>query len=220
MTKFNGFDIIKLEKPTQSFSGVYSYSLERTPEAIQNLEPGYYSIDGKEFKVKKGEFMQEFMIPLRTSNIIVDYMDAIRDREWQEELGKILSEIIEFELDMKNELIWNNYEAKMKSYYFKEITIKKNLEEYEDYDNEIPYIHELFLDGRYTIDIYYHEEDKTYTCYDGWNIYGRGSKTIKEVVKRFMDDKYRYPGDEEEYEVSCSACGDGGCPHCEPWRFI
>lgn len=22
------------------------------------------------------------------------------------------------------------------------------------------------------------------------------------------------------YEPECSCCGDGGCPHCEPWRFI
>lgn len=21
-------------------------------------------------------------------------------------------------------------------------------------------------------------------------------------------------------EPSCSRCGDGGCPHCEPWRFL
>jgi hypothetical protein len=24
----------------------------------------------------------------------------------------------------------------------------------------------------------------------------------------------------DDYEVICSTCGDGGCPHCEPHRFI
>lgn len=39
------------------------------------------------------------------------------------------------------------------------------------------------------------------------------------VEKKLIDSAPDEP--EEEYdEPSCSRCGDGGCVHCEPWRFI
>ena len=38
----------------------------------------------------------------------------------------------------------------------------------------------------------------------------------KERQKELEREKYFA----DEYEVECSACGDGGCIHCEPHRFI
>lgn len=37
-----------------------------------------------------------------------------------------------------------------------------------------------------------------------------------DIQKRLEREKYYA----DEYEVSCHACGDGGCIHCEPHRFI
>lgn len=72
-------------------------------------------------------------------------------------------------------------------------------------------------------------------CHD----YGMGITTVKvdgKVVDHMVDAEYgEYDDDclelwglldkseqeeDSEHEVSCSACGDGGCVHCEPSRFI
>jgi hypothetical protein len=46
------------------------------------------------------------------------------------------------------------------------------------------------------------------------NIYVRSEE--KDIQERLEREKHYA----DEYEVSCHACGDGGCIHCEPHRFI
>jgi hypothetical protein len=46
------------------------------------------------------------------------------------------------------------------------------------------------------------------------DIFVRSEK--KEKQEQLEREKYY----DDDYEVSCSACGDGGCVHCEPHRFI
>ena len=50
----------------------------------------------------------------------------------------------------------------------------------------------------------------------------RGVEMVK-VEKVSWDVEYNdsiEEKDEEDYDVDCSSCGDGGCVHCEPHRFL
>lgn len=70
--------------------------------------------------------------------------------------------------------------------------------------------------------------------YDDYNegiaIFQNGKLSVEgymELDDYFMDREWLRDGkekenhdDDDDYEVSCTACGDGGCFHCEPHRFI
>lgn len=43
---------------------------------------------------------------------------------------------------------------------------------------------------------------------------------VRNQEREELEERERWNNYREEDEVSCSRCGDGGCPHCEPHRFI
>jgi hypothetical protein len=44
--------------------------------------------------------------------------------------------------------------------------------------------------------------------------------SVDKESKEAWGVKLKRSEDDEYYEPDCTACGDGGCPHCEPSRFI
>lgn len=136
-------------------------------------------------------------------------------RQYQEAEGEILAEIIEFEKDMIVPLEFISRVAKMKNYK------QKSLEVVDFEDGSGWY--DLRVNGTAEVNIVHNEDDGKYSAYDGVDGYG-WHDTIKQAVKYYMDSLYGYHNpfgeDDDDYEVSCTNCGDGGCWHCEPSRFI
>ncbi|MFJ7982295.1 hypothetical protein ACIQ1D_18715 [Lysinibacillus xylanilyticus] len=205
------------EQLSKLFSGVYVCTLDEKLPEIYSLEDGRYFIEGvnQYFTIKTKEVKQlnskwrEIIFPLGKSNVIHNYLDELHEREGQEKLGEILAEITVFENDISTPLEFVDGVAKMKNYYNKTLEIKK-CEGFE--------IHDLMIDGKDPhVEIHYFEGQ--YACHDGATGYG-WYDTIKKAVKSYMNQTYRYPSDEEYYEPSCTNCGDGGCFHCEPYRFL
>lgn len=134
-------------------------------------------------------------------------------REHQEAEGQILSEIIAFNSDMNTPLEFINDVAVMKTYYHKSIKLKK-LDKNE---------YRLYIDGKNLADVFYNDEMNKYSAFDGVDGYF-WHDTLKQAVKTYMDSCYHYQNpldDDYDYdEVSCTSCGDGGCVHCEPHRFL
>lgn len=187
---------------------------------LTTLQDGYYEIVGLNqfFSIETIELSdlnkkwRELHLPYSKENVINTYLNQLAEREYQEEEGEILAEIAVFNSDMDTPLEFMDGVAKMKNYYRKTIELKNLNEDY--YCN-------LYLNGKYEIEIYFNEDMKKYSAYDGVEGYG-WHDTIKQAVKFYMDSCYRYKNsfDGDYTEPSCSSCGDGGCPHCESHRFI
>jgi hypothetical protein len=128
-----------------------------------------------------------------------------------------------FMQDLDKPLVFDGDNAEMKNYYGREIRISKDTV-FMNGDLD------LHVDGIHMANIMTDEEQTEYSCYDGVDGYF-WYPTPKEAVKKFMDEHFSYPSlgystdDEGEpiddyEEISCRTCGDGGCWHCEPYRFI
>ena len=211
------------EKEKELFIGVHTFRLDEKLTELMELKDGYYVIDGLEqyFLVTSHEVPElnskwrKISLPFERfgESVIVKYLDELYVREYQEIEAEIFAEINAFKQDMDNELVFVDGVAKMKKYYHKDLEVKL----YTDMDME------LYVNGIAEVDIYFNEDDNKYSAYDGVDGYGWHS-TIKEAVKAYMDYNYSYKnplGDEDDcYEPSCSNCGDGGCVHCQPHRFL
>jgi hypothetical protein len=206
------FNPIKLEKPTVSFGGVTSYSLNETPEEIQNLEKGYYSVDGFEFRVEKEIYSnvpyENILFPMsQKGNPIMRWIDAKWEKEQYEKDWAEAIEINEWINDLNNPLIFGeDGKAHLKKWNGKEIYIEKS----EIFDG----IYDVFVDNKPYIDLWEHEDG--YSCHDGYEFY-RKSSNPKIAIGNMLESCFP---SSDGYEQSCSSCGDGGCFHCEPHRFI
>lgn len=205
------FNAIKLEKPTISFGGVNCYSLNETPEEIQNLENGYYSVDGNEFKIEKGKYTESILFPMsQKGNPIMKWIDDKWEKQQLEKDWDKAIEIKEWMEDLNKPLVFGEDDkAHLKKWNGKEIYIEKS----EEYDNDN--IYDVFVDNKPFIELWKHEVG-TYSCYDGWESY-RKSTNPKIAIENMLKSCFR---NKNEDGASCSSCGDGGCIHCEPHRFI
>lgn len=78
-------------------------------------------------------------------------------------------------------------------------------------------VYDLEIDGGICGEVYYDFENKKYSVHDGAEGYG-WHDSINEAIEYYMDIEYK-----ENLEVDvpkCIKCGDGGCFHCEPYRFL
>jgi len=245
MIKWNDYTIKKVEMTKEQRSELYnrgcnSHGMSDAPEVIANLEQGSYLIEetGQFFEVEN-YVIKEYKIHVHNldfgigkENVLKDYLNKVSERKEEEQLGDVLSEIIVFNNDLHTELVFADDVATMKPYYNKQITVKRVLEKYSlpvwsesfvpkviGHEEMESFAYTLFLGDKNEIEIFYNEEMKKYSAYDGIDGYG-WYDTIKEAVKSYMDSEYRYNTDEEYYESNCSNCRDGGCLYCEPHRFL
>jgi hypothetical protein len=99
-----------------------------------------------------------------------------------------------------------------------------------DYDSDVD--DELFYklnfvndDGSITFSEYYlyKHDNRGIQSYSYTKDFFNGSRqvfSIDECLSNWYDYEGKSKSNNDEYDVSCSSCGDGGCVHCEPWRFI
>lgn len=222
---FNGYLIKKVELEDsikrELFSGVTSTDIKDLPEEFGTIEAGYYVIEelNQYFKLDD-KFIQyggsrSIYFPLWKPNIIHKHLKKVWERQHQEKEAVIMAEITEFNNDLDTPLRSIDGYGILKPYYHSELKTL-NITHLFDVDNKDDKIYELYINGLVEVEIHYNKHG--YSCYDGFEGYGWHS-SIKRAVKTYMDSRYKYPGD-ESYEPSCSSCGDGGCVHCEPSRFI
>ena len=211
------------EKQKELLIGAYTVRLDEKLTELMGLKDGYYVIEGLEqyFFVSSHEVPElnskwrKISVPFEKldENVIIKYLDELHEREYQEHEAEIFAEINAFNQDMDTELVFVDGVAKMKKYYRKDLEVRQ----YTDMEME------LCVNGIAEVDIYFNEDDNKYSAYDGVDGYG-WHKTIKQAVKAYMDYTYSYKnpfGNEDDYyEPSCSNCGDGGCWHCQPHRFL
>lgn len=212
------------EQANEIFGGIEVNKLDERLQDLQGLENGFYVVEGLEqyFEISDSRLsskgvgrLKDIILPCFKPSVIRNYLSELAERAFQEVEGEILAEITVFNNDMSNELVFVDDVAKLKDYKHKSLEVV-SLEEGSGW-------YDLRVDGRAEVNIVYNEDMNKYSSYDG--VEGCGwYDTIKEAVKSYMDYTYRYKnpyGDEDEYyEPSCSACGDGGCFHCEPHRFL
>lgn len=221
--EWNGYTIVEVndKKVEEMFCGVYVHGEhDYTPSEVKGLKEGYYKIVEENQYFMVGEYysdyskenIRSYKFILREKNVLLDELDRLSEREEQEKLAEVMSEVIIFENDLANELVFIDGKAKLKNYYNKNI----ELVVWEDLDDN----YTLYVDGKEEVDIVSNtKEDGTYSAYDGVTGYGWYSN-IKGAIKSYMDNNFRYDTDEEYYEPNCTNCGDGGCFYCEPHRFI
>lgn len=224
MGKVWGYTVRKVEitqeqKRELFKNGASSYGIEHIPKEIKELEEGYYMIvETGDFFSIENHMLEKYNIHVhnvkfgfKAKNVLIDYIHAVSDIKEQKKLGEILAEITVFNNDLDTPLEFSNGVATMKPYFHKSIKILNH----DDGSNW----YSLFVNDVEIANVVYNEDMNQYSSYDG--VDGCGwYDNIKEAVKSFMNSNYRYPTDEEYYEPSCSNCGDGGCIHCEPHRFI
>lgn len=115
------------------------------------------------------------------------------------------------------------------------ITYYKLFETNEKYDDEADQLYEVFSEYKNIVK-YIVENLEDYEEFKGdfevldldaeGHAYFENGKCVRiDSHWGFNDDflKEHWMGiekDEDDYEPSCTSCGDGGCIHCEPHRFI
>lgn len=221
---FNGYLIKKVELEDsvkrELFSGVSSTDIKDLPEEFNTMEAGYYVIEELKQYFELDDDMVQYggtrniCFPLWKKSMIHDYLEKIWNREYEEKEAVIMAEITEFNNDLDTPLRSIDGYGILKPYYNSELKIQ-NITHLYDIEDDTK-IYELYVNGWTVIEI--HHDKQGYSCFDGFQGYGYHS-SIKRAVKAYMDSRYKYPGN-ESYEPSCSSCGDGGCVHCEPSRFI
>lgn len=242
MIEWNGYTIRKVEMTKEQKSELYSggcnsCGVEDAPEEVVNLTHGSYLIEETvQFFEVDNYLIEEYNIHvhnlnfgLRKKNVLKEYINKVAERKEEEKIGEVLSEITVFNNDLHTELVFIDNVATMKNYFNKQITVERELVKYSVpiwSDSEVigheemeSFAYVLFLGDKSEIEIFYNDEMKKYSAYDGVEGYG-WYDTIKEAVKSYMDSSFRYNTDEEYYEPNCSNCRDGGCLYCEPHRFL
>lgn len=220
MPKFNGIEIIALEKPTQNFGGVSVTGLSEFPKEIQDLEDGYYSIDGHEFHVSKGKYRHEVATPLWSNSIIEKWLHDKWQKEHEEEEKKKQDEMKIWTDDLEKPLMNRDkgHTIFLKNWKGRTVKLIESNEYEEKGDNKT---YDVFINDKQHCELEYITTDGEpfYRCWD-WESYYRKDANPKIALQNMLEKDFRWKDEQADYEPSCSACGDGGCIHCEPYRFI
>lgn len=107
---FNGHPVTKIEKLTQNFGGVLCRSKDTLPERVMwltELEDGFYSIKGQEFRVDSPSYSseKEIIFPLfpKKENYISKYINFKWDNYYKNmELMGLSEEDDDYEVDCTN----------------------------------------------------------------------------------------------------------------------
>lgn len=229
----NDLELIKLddmERENHDFCGIYTMTLNKEDGEAFYLPNGFYRIanteeyflirtdDNREFG---GSISKSLSVKLQTKNSLFESISQIREEKEQVLIDahkkRINDEIENFKSKIGSELKFDGDYAEIEDLFFKKLKVFRT--EYGDYD--------LYVDDKCEAEIHIYKNDEsdelTYSCHDGAEGYG-WHKTIHEAIKSYMEYNYRYPNHDgeydEDYEIRCTFCGDGGCIHCEPHRFL